>query len=96
MHDTNGFGSFNEAGQLIEVEFEGKKGLYSHIMLLDNLPSIAAGREIWGFPKKYAHPTLTVDSNTLLGTVKYNSVDVAFGTMDINIKSLIKMLSKKH
>lgn len=38
MHDANGFGSFNEAGQLIEVEFEGKKGLYSHIMLLDNLP----------------------------------------------------------
>ncbi|XSZ46959.1 hypothetical protein ACP8HZ_07215 [Francisella noatunensis] len=25
MHDANGFGSFNEAGQLIEVEFEGKK-----------------------------------------------------------------------
>ncbi|MDE5018740.1 acetoacetate decarboxylase family protein, partial [Francisella tularensis subsp. holarctica] len=48
-------------------------------MILDNLPSIAAGREIWGFPKKYAHPTHTEDSNTLQRTVKYNSVDVAFG-----------------
>ncbi len=90
MHDSNGFGSFNEAGQLIEVELDGKKGLYSHIMLLDNLPSIAAGREIWGFPKKYAHPTLAVDSDTLLGTVKYNSVQIAFGTMGYKYQELDK------
>ena len=25
-------------------------------MYLDDDPPIAAGREIWGFPKKYAHP----------------------------------------
>ena len=95
MHDSNGFGSFNEAGQLIEVEFEGKKALYSHIMLLDNLPSIAAGREIWGFPKKYAHPTLTVDSDTLLGTVKYNSVQIAYGTMGYKYQELDLSTVKK-
>ncbi|AJC49062.1 acetoacetate decarboxylase [Allofrancisella guangzhouensis] len=95
MHDSNGFGSFNEAGQLIEVEYEGKRGLYSHIMLLDNLPSIAAGREIWGFPKKYAHPTLTVDSDTLLGSVKYNSVQVAFGTMGYKYNELDKEQIRK-
>ena len=90
MHDSDGFGSFNEAGQLIEVEYEGQKALYSHIMLLDNLHSIAAGREIWGFPKKYANPTLTVDSDTLLGTVKYNSVQIAYGTMGYKYKELDK------
>ncbi|MDE4965717.1 acetoacetate decarboxylase family protein, partial [Francisella tularensis] len=65
------------------------------IMILDNLPSIAAGREKWGFPKKYAHPTLTVDSNTLIGTVKYNSVDVAFGTMGYKYQELYKDAIKK-
>ncbi|MCL4121988.1 UNVERIFIED_CONTAM: hypothetical protein GTU68_007914 [Idotea baltica] len=95
MHDSNGFGSFNEAGQLIEVELDGKKGLYSHIMLLDNLPSIAAGREIWGFPKKYAHPTLVVDEDTLLGTIRYGSVDVAFGTMGYKYQEVDKAVVKK-
>jgi acetoacetate decarboxylase len=27
-------------------------------MYLDDDPPISAGREIWGFPKKYAHPKL--------------------------------------
>ena len=95
MHDSTGFGSFNEAGQLIEVEFDGKKGLFSHIMLLDNLPSIAAGREIWGFPKKYANPTLGIDGDTFLGTVKYNSIQVAFGTMGYKYQELDKEQVKK-
>ena len=95
MHDSTGFGSFNEAGQLIEVELDGKKGLFSHIMLLDNLASITAGREIWGFPKKYGHPTLSVDSDTLLGTVKYNSVQIAFGTMGYKYQELDKIEVQK-
>ena len=72
-----------------------KAYIHSHIMLLDNLPSIAAGRDIWYFPKKYAHPTITVDSDTLLGTVKYNSVDVAFGTMEYKYQELDKQAIKK-
>ncbi len=88
MHDAHGFGSFNEAGQLIEVEYQGKKGLYVHMMLLDNLPSIAAGREIWGFPKKYGFPSLSVDADTLLGTVKYNHVAIAHGTMGYKYQPL--------
>ncbi|MFV9972568.1 MAG: acetoacetate decarboxylase family protein [Francisella endosymbiont of Hyalomma asiaticum] len=64
-------------------------------MLLDNLPSIAAGHDIWDFPKKYTHPTITVDSDTLLGTVKYNIVDVAFGTMEYKYQELDKQAIKK-
>ncbi|MDE4965887.1 acetoacetate decarboxylase family protein, partial [Francisella tularensis] len=40
-------------------------------------------------------PTLTVDSNTLLVTVKYNSVDVAFGTMGYKYQELDKDSIKK-
>lgn len=90
MPDAHGFGSFTEAGQVIEVEFEGKVGTYSHMMFLDNLAPIAAGREIWGFPKKYANPKLEVDVDTVVGTLKYNSLPVAIGTMGFKYKSLDK------
>lgn len=88
MPDAYGFGSFTEAGQVIEVEFEGKPGTYSHMMFLDNLAPIAAGREIWGFPKKYANPRLEIDVDTVLGTLKYNSVAVATGSMGFKYHSL--------
>ena len=88
MPDASGFGSFTESGQVIEVEFEGKKGTYSHAMYLDNLAPIAAGREIWGFPKKFGKPNLTVDADTLVGTLKYNNADVAIGTMGFKYHEL--------
>lgn len=88
MPDAHGFGSFTESGQVIEVEFEGKRGQYSHMMFLDDLAPIAAGREIWGFPKKYGNPTLTIDVDTVLGRLKYNSVDVAIGTMAYKYEEL--------
>ena len=88
MPDAHGFGSFTESGQVIEVEFEGKRAQYSHMMFLDDLAPIAAGREIWGFPKKYGNPTLTIDVDTVLGRLKYNSVDVAIGTMAYKYEEL--------
>ncbi|MBX9597783.1 MAG: acetoacetate decarboxylase [Burkholderiales bacterium] len=95
MPDAHGFGSFTEAGQVIEVEFEGKEGTYSHMMFLDNLAPIAAGREIWGFPKKYANPKLEIDVDTIVGTLKYNSVPVATGTMGFKYYSLDKQKTKE-
>ena len=57
MPDSAGFGSFTESGQLIDVEYNGKRGQYSHLMFVDDVASISAGREIWGFPKKYGKPS---------------------------------------
>jgi acetoacetate decarboxylase len=88
MPDASGFGSFSEAGQLIEVEYKGKKGSYSHAMYLNDFAPISAGREIWGYPKKLASPSLSIDTDTLLGTLKYNSVKVACGTMGYKYKAL--------
>ncbi|MEN9945778.1 MAG: hypothetical protein RLZZ293_164 [Pseudomonadota bacterium] len=88
MHDAHGFGVFCESGQVIEVEYEGQRGAYSHMMFLNDLAPIAAGREIWGFPKKYAQPKLSVDVDTLVGTLHYNSVLVATGTMGYKYQEL--------
>ena len=56
MPDSTGFGDYTEAGQVIPVSFRGRKGGYTHGMFLNDHPPIAAGRELWGFPKKLAQP----------------------------------------
>jgi acetoacetate decarboxylase len=50
-------------------------------MFLDDHPPIAGGRELWGFPKKLAKPTLRAEIDTLVGTLDYGPVRIATGTM---------------
>lgn len=81
MPDSTGFGDYTESGQVIPVTFEGQAGGYVHSMYLNDEAPIAGGRELWGFPKKLAAPSLTVETDTLLGTLDYGSVRVATATM---------------
>ena len=81
MPDSTGFGDYTETGQVIPVTFEGRKGGYTHCMFLNDHPPIAGGRELWGFPKKLAKPTLKVEIDTLVGELHYGPVRVAVGTM---------------
>lgn len=81
MLDSTGFGDYTESGQVIPVAFRGRKGSYTHCMFLDDHPPIAGGRELWGFPKKLASPTLRTETDTLVGTLDYGPVRVATGTM---------------
>ena len=81
MPDSTGFGDYTEAGQVVPVTFNGRKGSYSHAMYLNDGPPILGGRELWGFPKKYAQPALSVERDTLVGTLDYGPVCVAIGSM---------------
>ena len=81
MPDSTGFGDYTESGQVIPVKFRGKPGNYTHAMFLNDGPPIYGGRELWGFPKKYAQPSLSADKDTLIGTLDYGPVRVATGTM---------------
>ena len=56
MPDSSGFGSYTESGMVIPCRFRGEDVNFVAQMYLDDDPPISAGREIWGFPKKYAHP----------------------------------------
>jgi acetoacetate decarboxylase len=87
MPDSTGFGDYTECGQVIPVTFKGRKGGYSHCMFLDDHPPIAGGRELWGFPKKLAKPTLRAQIDTLVGTLDYGPVRIATGTMGYKHKS---------
>ena len=81
MPDSTGFGDYTETGQVIPVSFRGRKGGYSHCMFLNDDPPIAGGRELWGFPKKLAQPSLRAEIDTLVGTLDYGPVRVATGSM---------------
>ncbi|KND60897.1 Acetoacetate decarboxylase [Candidatus Burkholderia verschuerenii] len=83
MPDTTGFGDYAETGQVIPViDMDGRAASYTHAMYLNDEGPIAGGREIWGFPKKLASPSLSVGgTDTLIGTLDYAGVRVATGTM---------------
>src|SRR5215470_9386888 len=78
MPDSTGFGDYTESGQVIPVSLRGKRGGYTHCMFLNDEPPIAGGRELWGFPKKLANPTL---HDTVVGTLDYGPLGTARGTV---------------
>ncbi|CAK0741562.1 putative acetoacetate decarboxylase 2 [Gammaproteobacteria bacterium] len=81
MPDSSGFGDYTESGQVIPISFRGTKGNYVHAMYLNNYSPIASGRELWGFPKKFASPSLNVETDTLVGRLDYGRVRIATATM---------------
>lgn len=88
MPDSTGFGDYSESGQVIPVRFKGQLGNYTHSMYLDDNAPIAAGREIWGFPKKLAKPALQVVNETLVGTLNYGHLLIATATMGYKYETL--------
>jgi acetoacetate decarboxylase len=88
MPDSTGFGDYTESGQVIPVRLGAQHGGYVHAMFLDDDPPIAGGRELWGFPKKLAQPTLRVERDTLLGTLDYGGVRIATGSMGYKHRAL--------
>lgn len=81
MPDSSGFGDYEESGSAIVASFQGEPCNFSVQMYLDDEPPITAGREIWGFPKKYGVPRLKLVKDTLTGTLYYDEERVAMGTM---------------
>jgi acetoacetate decarboxylase len=88
MPDSSGFGSYTESGLVIPCRYQGEGMNFVSQMYLDDDPPIAAGREIWGFPKKYAHPKLEIVKDTLTGTLEYATQLVAMGTMGYKAESM--------
>ncbi|HMK67011.1 MAG TPA: acetoacetate decarboxylase [Stellaceae bacterium] len=81
MPNSTGFGDYTETGQVIPVTLGNRKGSYTHCMFLNDEGPIAGGRELWGFPKKLAAPSLKVEIDTLVGTLDYGPLRVATATM---------------
>ena len=88
MPDSAGFGDYTETGIVIPALFRGEPVNFTAQMYLDCDPPIAGGREIWGFPKKYATPKLGIAHDTLTGRLEYAGQPVAIATMAYKHHSL--------
>jgi acetoacetate decarboxylase len=82
MPDSAGFGDYTESGVVLPCRLHGENVNFILQMYLDDLAPIAAGREIWGFPKEFANPSLKVHADTLTGELSYANTVVAIGTME--------------
>jgi acetoacetate decarboxylase len=94
MPDSSGFGDYSESGLVIPCTYEGQPCNFTSQMYLNDEPAIAAGREIWGFPKKHAEPKLAIATDTLTGTLHYAGQLVAMGTM--TYKHMPRALDQTH
>jgi acetoacetate decarboxylase len=92
MPDSSGFGDYTESGVVIPCTYKKEPCNFVSQMYLDDDPPIAAGREIWGFPKKWGVPRLKVMKDTLTGTLHYDDERVAMGTMVYKHRSLADRL----
>jgi acetoacetate decarboxylase len=96
MPDSSGLGSYDESGVVIPCTYNGEPCNFVAQMYLNNAPAILAGREVWGFPKKFAHPLLTVaETETLTGTLDFNGITVAMGTMPFKYETVANELIAK-
>lgn len=88
MPNSTGFGDYTESGQVIPVSFNGEEGVFVHSMYLDDESPIAGGREIWGFPKKFANPKVEHEGDVIVGKLHYGSVLCATMTMGFKHRAL--------
>ena len=88
MPDSTGYGDYVESGQAAVVRYGEERGEYILGMYLDNLPAIAAGREVSAYPKKLGSAQLFIDSDTLVGSLDYGKLRVATATLGYKHKPL--------
>jgi acetoacetate decarboxylase len=87
MNEVEWLGSYGECNVMIGARFEDKvQGGYSPYLFLDSDAGLAQGREVHGQPKKFAHPSVTLRRDLLVGVVERNGIDIITGTMGYQCK----------
>jgi acetoacetate decarboxylase len=82
MHDSDWFGVYCESAFQLAVQLpDGTPAVYSPFLVLESDGAVAAGRELYGQPKKQGHVSLAPDGDLLVGRVERNGIDVATATM---------------
>lgn len=81
IEDSTGFGRYSGMAQIIPVSHGGERGGFVRRMFLNSYAPISGGRELWGFPQKLGQAELTVQHDTLVGTLALGGVGLATATM---------------
>lgn len=70
------YGPFNEMGVVVEAVWKDKKCFYMPALYLDNDSAVAAGREIYGSPKKFAKVSIRQQNEILTATTTRAEIDI--------------------
>lgn len=83
MHDADWFGSYGESAVQIPALHAATEtaGAFSPFLYVETDGAVAAGREIYGQPKKLARVELGSDGDLLVGRVTRNGIDLITATM---------------
>jgi acetoacetate decarboxylase len=81
LPDGEGFGAYSATAQIILCRLGDEVCNFVSQMYVDNNSALAGGREIWGYPMKFAQAKLRVQGDTLTGTLVYGGQTTAIGTM---------------
>ena len=82
MHDAEWFGAYGESAIQIPVlhPATGTRGAYSPLLFVEGDGPVAAGREVYGQPKKAATITLEPHGDLVVGRVTRNGIDILTAT----------------
>lgn len=82
MHDAEWFGVYCESAFQLPVRLpDGRPAVYSPFLVLESDGAVAAGRELYGQPKKDGQVSLGPDGDLLVGRVARNGIDLATATL---------------
>jgi acetoacetate decarboxylase len=81
MSDADWFGVYCESAVQLAVTMpDGARAVYSPFLVLESAGAVAAGRELYGQPKKDGQVSLEARGDLLVGTVARNGIDVLTAT----------------
>ena len=69
-------GPYNEAYALVQAKCEDVSGWFNPFMWVDTDDALAAGREIWGFPKKIADIKVLKEEEQVKGVVERRGIKI--------------------
>ena len=73
---SSSYGPFNEMGVVVQASFQGDSVFFLPSLYLDNDSAVAAGREIYGSPKKMAEVRLEQRGDLFVGTCIRNGIEI--------------------
>lgn len=78
MHDADWFGRYGESAIQIPAVHpaSGTQGAFSPLLFVEGDGAVAAGREIYGQPKKAGTISLEADGDLLVGRVARNGIEI--------------------
>lgn len=83
--------AFMDAGIIVPILFNGTPGATYLFEYEDNDEAIAAGRDLWGYPKKFADITLTLEGDKATASVVRKGKKILSITADFSTETEVDM-----